>query len=154
TTLAGFNPYNLVVSQLVQLTGLAQSRVIADLQSKNNDDLLSTTAGQDEVQRQINTLIQQAPYATDASGPAYEFGNVLVSGGNVTILAGVLAGDVTNGVKPSITAHGQAKIDFENRGINFLELSRLTISSVAGGNILFTGVANASNVLQSSSQGI
>ena len=152
--IGSFNPYQEILTEISQLSGLTTAQVDAQLQSGSptitaiNDD----AAG--DVQRQINTLIQQAPFAANASGSAYAFGDILVSAGNVSILAQTLSGAIVNHVTPSVTARDSAKIDFENQGLQFLDLSNLTVTGVSGGHITFTGSASSSSVTQSSTQGI
>ena len=46
-----------------------------------------------DIQRQIDTLIKQAPFTSDAPGNAFAFGDILVSAGNVSILAQKLTGN-------------------------------------------------------------
>ena len=153
-SIGSFNPYQQILTEISQLSGLTTAQVDAQLQSGSptitaiNDD----AAG--DAQRQINTLIQQAPFAANASGSAYAFGDILVSAGNVSILAQTLSGAIVNHVTPSVTAKNSAKIDFENQGLQFLDLSNLTVTGVSGGHITFTGSATSSSVTQSSTQGI
>ena len=66
------------------------------------------------------------------------FGNILVGGGNVYILAATLGGS------GSMTANSAPTISIQNAGIDFLELSNLAISGISGGTIIFTGAATRS----------
>ena len=137
---ADFNPYQQIVNSLVALTGLTAAQVTADLQSQNQTALTSTS-GIAATQQTIQALYQQAVNASpaDAGGAAYVFGNILVGGGNVTILAGTLGGS------GAVTAYGAPTINFQNQGTDFLELSNLAISSISGGNIIYSGAATSSN---------
>ncbi len=89
-----------------------------------------------DIQRQVNTLIRQAPFATNGSGAAYVFGDILVSAGNVSILAKTLSG--TGG---SVNARDSVSINIDNQGLNFLNLGKLTVTGVLGGHLNFTGNA-------------
>ena len=82
-------------------------------------------------QRQINTLIKQAPFAANASRSAIDFGNIMVSAGNVSILAETASGTQAAGKPaPSISACSTVAINIENQGLNFLALSKLTAASI------------------------
>ena len=138
---SGFNAHDDAVSTIASLSGLTTAQVDAAVAANQqitaqNDDASGTK------QRQINTLIQQLPYLNDAGGPAYKFGNILASAGNVSILATTLT---TTGGTPSITARDSAKITFDNQGIKFLFLSDLAVSAVTGGRLNFTGQATDTN---------
>ncbi|MGD4150953.1 hypothetical protein QT608_22620, partial [Xanthomonas citri pv. citri] len=91
-----------------------------------------------DAQRQINALIQQAPYTSDAAGNAFAFGDILVSAGNVSILAQKLTGNSLSGhTAPSVTAQSSPKIKVENRGLDFMDFANLTVTNVTGGNISY-----------------
>ncbi|RZI38527.1 hypothetical protein EGT07_33745, partial [Herbaspirillum sp. HC18] len=89
-----------------------------------------------DIQRQINALIQQAPYTSDAAGNAFAFGDMLVSAGNVSILAQRLSGNSDAGhAAPAVIARGSPMIKVENRGLDFIDFANLTVTNVTGGNI-------------------
>ncbi len=137
----GFSPYQDVLGQIAALSGLSTTAVDAAIAGHQaiaavNDDTAGTK------QRQIDTLIQQAPFASRGSGQVYAFNNILASAGNVSILAKLLYG--TNG---SVTANGSPLISIDNQGVKFLALNALTITAVTGGNINFTGSAGESQSL-------
>ena len=145
--ISSFNPYMQIVDELATLSGLTVAQVEAlgtlgasTVITAQNDD----AAG--DVQRQINTLLQQAPFTANGNGPAYAFGNILVSAGNVSIFAQTLSGTAVTATTPVIIARDSTSIDFENQGTNFLDLSNLTISGVFGGHVNFTGGASSSSV--------
>ncbi|MGN6460687.1 MAG: leukotoxin LktA family filamentous adhesin, partial [Pseudolabrys sp.] len=138
---AGFNAHDDAINTIASMSGLTSTQVEAAVAAHQqitaqNDDASGTK------QRQINTLIQQLPYLNDAGGPAYKFGNILASAGNVSILATTLT---TTGGTPSITARDSAKITFDNQGIKFLFLSDLAVSATTGGRLNFTGQATDTN---------
>ncbi|WP_082540812.1 leukotoxin LktA family filamentous adhesin [Pseudolabrys sp. Root1462] len=137
----GFSPYQDVLGQIAALSGLSTTQVDAAISGHQtitavNDDTAGTK------QRQIDTLIQQAPFASRGSGQVYAFNNILASAGNVSILAKNLYG--TNG---SVTANGSPLISIDNQGIKFLALNALTVTAVTGGNVNFTGSAGESQSL-------
>ncbi|MBS0536807.1 MAG: leukotoxin LktA family filamentous adhesin [Proteobacteria bacterium] len=137
----GFSPYQDVLGQIAALSGLTTTQVDAAIAARQsitavNDDTNGTK------QRQIDTLIQQAPFASRGSGQVYAFNNIPASAGNVSILAKNLYG--TNG---SVTANGSPQISIDNQGIKFLALNALTITAVTGGNVNFTGSAGESQSL-------
>ena len=91
-----------------------------------------------DIQRQINTLIQQAPFTSNAPGNAFAFGDILVSAGNVSILAQKLTGNSRAGqAAPSVTARSSPMIKIENKGLDFMDLANLTVTNVTGGNITY-----------------
>ena len=99
-----------------------------------------------DIQRQINTLIQQAPFAANASGASIAIGDILVSAGNVSILAQTLSGTQASGKPaPAISARDSVSIAIDNQGLNFMSLSKLTVTGVTGGHVVFTGAATNSN---------
>jgi hypothetical protein len=149
----GFNPKQDVISQIASLSGLTSAQVTSDIAGNvtptaQNDDSAGTK------QRQINTLVQEIAYMVDAGGPAFVFGNILASAGNVSILADTLSGAIVNNVKPSVTAYDSPKISIDNQGLDFLFVHDLLLSGVSGGRINFTGAATDSSVTQSTTQGI
>lgn len=74
----GFNPYQTIVNQLVSLSGLTQAQVQTALSSASPAITISAASDPTgDIQRQINTLIQQAPFATNTPGSAFAFGNIL-----------------------------------------------------------------------------
>ena len=138
TVTGGFSPYQQILTQIAGLSGLTTTQVDAAITSNTqitaiNDDADGTK------QRQINTAVQQAPFASHGSGQVYSFGNILVSAGNVSILAKSISG--TNG---QVYARDSVEIGVENQGLNFLDLHKLTVTSVAGGHMIFTGSATDS----------
>ena len=142
TIVAGFNPYQLIVNQLVTLTGLTEAVIRSRLATSTTaNPTTMSPSGTDptgDVQRQINTLIQQAPFTTDAAGNAFSLGDMLVSAGNVSILAQKLTGNSgTNPAAPSVIARSSPMIKIENQGLDFMDLSNLTITNVSGGNITY-----------------
>ncbi|MGA7964778.1 MAG: leukotoxin LktA family filamentous adhesin, partial [Gammaproteobacteria bacterium] len=148
TLVGSFSPYNDAVNQIASLSGLTATQVKADIAANQpipaqGDDAAGTK------QREIDTLVKQLGYLSTGSGPAYRFGNVFASAGNVSILAGSLRGTTVNGVTPSVAARGSAGIGIDNQGIDFLFLSDLTLSGISGGRINFTGAAT-----DSSAQGV
>ena len=142
----GFNPYQTIVAQLVTLSGLTTAQVQAALSSASPSITIPTANDPTgDIQRQINTLIQQAPFAANASGSAFAFGNILVSAGNVSILAQSLTGAAVAGAAaPFVSARDSVSIDIENQGLDFIDLSNLTVTGVSGGHLNFTGSATAS----------
>ncbi|PSO18231.1 leukotoxin LktA family filamentous adhesin [Bradyrhizobium sp. MOS003] len=142
TIVGGFNPYQNIVDQLVTLTGLTDTQIRTQLATSTNaHPATMAPSGADptgDIQRQINTLIQQAPYTSDAGGNAFAFGDMLVSAGNVSILAQKLTGNSLAGhTAPSVTALSSPKIKVENRGLDFMDFANLTVTNVTGGNITY-----------------
>ncbi|WP_375309886.1 leukotoxin LktA family filamentous adhesin [Bradyrhizobium sp. A5] len=142
TIVGGFNPYQNMVDQLVTLTGLTATQIRTQLATSTSaHPATMAPSGADptgDIQRQINALIQQAPYTSDAAGNAFAFGDILVSAGNVSILAQKLSGNGLAGhTAPSVTAQGSAKIKVENRGLDFMDFANLTVTNVTGGNITY-----------------
>lgn len=137
-----FNPYQLVVDQLATLTGLSATQVRSQLAAATPTAPASMSpSGTDptgDIQRQIDTLIKQAPFTSDATGNAFAFGDILVSAGNVSILAQKLTGNSgTNPAAPSVIARSSPLIKIENRGLDFMSLGNLTVTDVSGGNITY-----------------
>ncbi|WP_441235065.1 leukotoxin LktA family filamentous adhesin [Bradyrhizobium sp. 930_D9_N1_4] len=142
TIVGGFNPYQNMVNQLVTLTGLTDTQIRTQLSTSTSaHPATMAPSGADptgDIQRQINALIQQAPYTSDAPGNAFAFGDILVSAGNVSILAQKLSGNGAAGhTAPSVTALSSPKIKVENRGLDFMDFANLTVTNVTGGNITY-----------------
>ncbi|AMA57372.1 leukotoxin LktA family filamentous adhesin [Bradyrhizobium sp. CCGE-LA001] len=142
TIVGGFNPYQNIVNQLGTLTGLTDAQIRTALAaSTSTHPATMTPSGADptgDIQRQINALIQQAPYTSDAGGNAFAFGDMLVSAGNVSILAQRLTGNSLAGHSaPAVIARGSATIKVENRGLDFMDFANLTVTNVTGGNITY-----------------
>lgn len=142
TIVGGFNPYQNIVNQLVTLTGQTATQIRTQLAtSTSTHPATMAPSGADptgDVQRQINALIQQAPYTSDAAGNAFAFGDILVSAGNVSILAQKLSGNSLSGhTAPSVTAQSSPTIRVENRGLDFMDFANLTVTNVTGGNITY-----------------
>lgn len=138
TVVGGFNPYQSVVNQLVTLTGLTETQVRTALAVRTPTPTMSPSGADPtgDIQRQINALIQQAPYTSDAAGNAFAFGDMLVSAGNVSILAQRLSGNSDAGhAAPAVIARGSPMIKVENRGLDFIDFANLTVTNVTGGNI-------------------
>ncbi|MBB4256287.1 leukotoxin LktA family filamentous adhesin [Bradyrhizobium sp. CIR3A] len=137
-----FNPYQLVVNQLASLTGLTEAQVRSQLAAATPTSPASMSpSGTDptgDIQRQIDTLIKQAPFTSDAPGNAFAFGDMLVSAGNVSILAQKLTGNSgTNPAAPAVIARSSPLIKIENKGLDFMSLGNLTVTDVTGGNITY-----------------
>ncbi|WP_298241882.1 leukotoxin LktA family filamentous adhesin [uncultured Bradyrhizobium sp.] len=142
TIVGNFNPYDLVVSQLATLTGLTAAQVRAQLAAATpTAPATMSPSGTDptgDIQRQIDTLIKQAPFTSDAPGNAFAFGDILVSAGNVSILAQKLTGNSgTNPAAPTVIARSSPLIKIENKGLDFMSLGNLTVTDVTGGNITY-----------------
>lgn len=142
TIVGGFNPYQNIVNQLGTLTGLTDMQIRTALAaSTSTHPATMTPSGADptgDIQRQINALIQQAPYTSDAGGNAFAFGDMLVSAGNVSILAQKLTGNSLAGHSaPAVIARGSPMIKVENRGLDFMDFANLTVTNVTGGNITY-----------------
>ncbi|MCS3725067.1 leukotoxin LktA family filamentous adhesin [Bradyrhizobium betae] len=142
TIVGGFNPYDNIVNQLATLTGLTATQIRTQLSTSTSaHPATMAPSGADptgDAQRQINALIQQAPYTSDAAGNAFAFGDILVSAGNVSILAQKLTGNSLSGhTAPSVTAQSSPKIKVENRGLDFMDFANLTVTNVTGGNISY-----------------
>ncbi|MCK1476877.1 leukotoxin LktA family filamentous adhesin [Bradyrhizobium sp. 197] len=142
TIVGGFNPYQSVVNQLVTLTGLTETQIRSQLAAATPAaPATMSPSGTDptgDFQRQINALIQQAPYTSDSTGNAFAFGDMLVSAGNVSILAQKLTGNSgTNPTAPAVIARSSPMIKIENRGLDFMDLANLTVTNVTGGNITY-----------------
>ena len=142
TVVSSFNPYQLIVNQLVTLTGLTAAQIRSQLATSTTaNPTTMSPSGTDatgDIQRQINTLIQQAPFTTDAGGNAFAIGDMLVSAGNVSILAQKLTGNSgTNPAPPAVIAQSSPLIKVENKGLDFMDLSNLTVTDVSGGNITY-----------------
>ena len=134
----GFSPYQDVLAQIAQLSGLTTAQVDTALSANQsiaalNDDTDNTK------QRQIDTLIQQAPFASRGSNQVYSFGDILVSAGAVSVLAESLTGT------GQITSRGSAAIRVDNQGLKFTGFNKLSISGVTGGRNVFTGRASDQN---------
>ncbi|MBR0816923.1 leukotoxin LktA family filamentous adhesin [Bradyrhizobium liaoningense] len=137
-----FNPYQLVVNQLATLTGLTEAQVRSQLAAATpTAPATMSPSGTDatgDIQRQIDTLIKQAPFTSDAPGNAFAFGDILVSAGNVSILAQKLTGNSgTNPAAPAVIARSSPLIKIENKGLDFMSLGNLTVTDVTGGNITY-----------------
>ncbi|WP_426609924.1 leukotoxin LktA family filamentous adhesin [Bradyrhizobium sp. McL0616] len=142
TVVSSFNPYQLIVNQLVTLTGLTEAVIRSRLSTSTTaNPTTMSPSGTDatgDIQRQINTLIQQAPFTTDAGGNAFAIGDMLVSAGNVSILAQKLTGNSgTNPAAPAVIAQSSPLIKVENKGLDFMDLNNLTVTDVSGGNITY-----------------
>jgi hypothetical protein len=142
TVVGSFNPYQNIVNQLGTLTGLTDTQIRTALAASTSaHPATMAPSGADatgDIQRQINALIQQAPYTSDAGGNAFAFGDILVSAGNVSILAQKLTGNSLSGhTAPSVTALSSPKIKVENRGLDFMDFANLTVTNVTGGNITY-----------------
>ncbi|WP_063195857.1 leukotoxin LktA family filamentous adhesin [Bradyrhizobium sp. AT1] len=142
TTIGNFNPYQLVVNQLATLTGLTETQVRSQLAAATaTNPATMSPSGTDptgDIQRQIDTLIKQAPFTSDAPGNAFAFGDILVSAGNVSILAQKLTGNSgTNPAAPAVIARSSPLIKIENKGLDFMSLGNLTVTDVSGGNITY-----------------
>ncbi|QOZ76222.1 leukotoxin LktA family filamentous adhesin [Bradyrhizobium sp. CCBAU 53351] len=142
TTIGSFNPYQLVVNQLATLTGLSEAQVRSQLAAATpTNPATMSPSGTDptgDIQRQIDTLIKQAPFTSDAPGNAFAFGDILVSAGNVSILAQKLTGNSgTNPAAPAVIARSSPLIKIENKGLDFMSLGNLTVTDVSGGNITY-----------------
>ncbi|WP_038952520.1 hypothetical protein, partial [Bradyrhizobium japonicum] len=137
-----FNPYQLVVNQLASLTGLTEAQVRSQLAAATPTAPASMSpTGTDptgDKQRQIDTLIKQAPFTSDAPGNAFAFGDIMVSAGNVSILAQKLTGNSgSNPAAPAVIARSSPLIKIENKGLDFMSLGNLTVTDVTGGNITY-----------------
>jgi hypothetical protein len=142
TIVGGFNPFMAVVGQLASLSGLSETQVQAQLAATQPTIAPAGADPTGDIQRQINTLIQQAPFAANAAGNAFAFGNILVSAGNVSILAQHLTGNgAANQAAPAVYARSSPLIKVENQGLDFIDLKDLAIANVTGGNVVFTGAA-------------
>ncbi|MCK1716641.1 leukotoxin LktA family filamentous adhesin [Bradyrhizobium sp. 141] len=140
TIVGGFNPYQNVVNQLVTLTGLTETQIRSALAIRTPTPTMAPSGADPtgDFQRQINALIQQAPYTSDAPGNAFAFGDMLVSAGNVSILAQKLSGNSLAGHSaPAVIARGSPMIKVENRGLDFMDFANLTVTNVTGGNITY-----------------
>lgn len=142
TIVGGFNPYDNIVNQLATLTGLTATQIRTQLSTSTSaHPATMAPSGADptgDAQRQINALIQQAPYTSDAPGNAFAFGDILVSAGNVSILAQNLTGNSLSGhTAPSVTAQSSPTIRVQNRGLDFMDFANLTVTNVTGGNITY-----------------
>ncbi|MEY9430037.1 hypothetical protein ABH975_005352 [Bradyrhizobium ottawaense] len=142
TVVGNFNPYQLVVNQLASLTGLTEAQVRSQLAAATpTAPATMAPSGTDptgDIQRQIDTLIKQAPFTSDAPGNAFAFGDMLVSAGNVSILAQKLTGNSgTNPAAPAVIARSSPLIKIENKGLDFMSLGNLTVTDVSGGNITY-----------------
>ncbi|SCB10737.1 hypothetical protein GA0061098_1001397 [Bradyrhizobium shewense] len=142
TVVGNFNPYQLVVNQLAALTGLTQAQVRSQLAAATpTAPATMAPSGTDptgDIQRQIDTLIKQAPFTSDAPGNAFAFGDILVSAGNVSILAQKLTGNSgSNPAAPAVIARSSPLIKIENKGLDFMSLGNLTVTDVSGGNITY-----------------
>ncbi|MCK1400726.1 leukotoxin LktA family filamentous adhesin [Bradyrhizobium sp. 4] len=142
TIVGGFNPYQSVVNQLATLTGLTETQIRSQLAAATPAaPATMSPSGTDptgDFQRQINALIQQAPYTSDAAGNAFAFDDMLVSAGNVSILAQKLTGNSgTNPAAPAVIARSSPMIKIENRGLDFMDLANLTVTNITGGNITY-----------------
>lgn len=142
TVVGNFNPYQLVVNQLASLTGLTEAQVRSQLAAATpTAPATMSPSGTDptgDVQRQIDTLIKQAPFTSDAPGNAFAFGDIMVSAGNVSILAQKLTGNSgTNPAAPAVIARSSPLIKIENKGLDFMSLGNLTVTDVTGGNITY-----------------
>ncbi|EJN11737.1 hypothetical protein PMI42_04907, partial [Bradyrhizobium sp. YR681] len=142
TIVGNFNPYQLVVNQLATLTGLTAAQVRSQLAAATpTSPATMSPSGTDptgDIQRQIDTLIKQAPFTSDAPGNAFAFGDMLVSAGNVSILAQKLTGNSgTNPAAPAVIARSSPLIKIENKGLDFMSLANLTVTDVTGGNITY-----------------
>ncbi|MET4326721.1 hypothetical protein ABIB80_002547 [Bradyrhizobium sp. i1.15.2] len=149
TIVGGFNPYQTIVAQLASLSGLTSTQVQTALSATQPSITFGGTDPTGEIQRQINTLIQQAPFAANASGNAFAFGDIMVSAGNVSILAQRLSGAGGAGLAaPSVIARSSPMIKIENQGLDFVALSNLTITNVTGGLVTHPQVdpGSSSNV--------
>ncbi len=98
-----------------------------------------------DIQRQVNTLIQQAPFAANVAGASIALGDILVSGGNVSILADTMRGAARGRgrarPRSSAVVRDSVSINIENQGLNFMSVSRMTVTGVSGGHNVFTGAA-------------
>ncbi|MBR1087140.1 leukotoxin LktA family filamentous adhesin [Bradyrhizobium manausense] len=141
TIVGGFNPYQQIVSQLASLSGLTTTQVQTALAATHPAITYSGSDPTGDIQRQINALIQQAPFATNVAGNSFAFNDILVSAGNVSILAQKLTGaGGANNAAPQVIAQSSPMIKIDNQGLNFLDLSKLSITNVSGGNILYRQV--------------
>lgn len=134
----GFSPYQDVLQKIATLSGLTTAQVDAALTARQTIAALNDDAEQNK-QRQIDTLTQQAPFASRGSNQVYSFGDILVSAGSVSVLAEKLTGT------GQISSQGTAAINIDNQGLKFLSLNKLSISGVTGGRNVFTGRANDQN---------
>ncbi|WP_168192777.1 leukotoxin LktA family filamentous adhesin [Undibacter mobilis] len=134
----GFSPYQDVLQKIATLSGLTTAQVDAALTAKQTIAAINDDTEQNK-QRQIDTLTQQAPFASRGSNQVYSFSDILVSAGSVSVLAEKLTGT------GQIASQGTAAIDIDNQGLKFLSLNKLTISGVTGGRNVFTGRANDQN---------
>jgi hypothetical protein len=145
TIVGGFNPYQTIVSQIATLSGLTTTQVQTALTATHPEITFTGSDPTGDIQRQINTLIQQAPFAANAAGNAFAFGDILVSGGNVSIVAKTLTGAGGAGnAAPSVIARSSPLIKIENQGLDFIALSNLTITNVTGGLVTHPDVAAGS----------
>jgi len=146
TIVGGFNPYLTIVSQLATLSGLTTAQVQTALTATHPEITFTGSDPTGDIQRQINTLVQQAPFAANASGNAFAFGDILVSAGNVSIIAKTLTGAGGSGnAAPSVIARSSPLIKIENQGLDFIALSNLTITNVTGGLVTHPDVAAGSS---------
>ncbi|MBR1266082.1 leukotoxin LktA family filamentous adhesin [Bradyrhizobium sp. AUGA SZCCT0222] len=139
----GFNPYQTIVSQIATLSGLSTADVQTVLSGAN--PTITIAAANDptgDIQRQVNTLIQQAPFAANVAGASIALGDIMVSGGNVSILADTMSGtQVAGKAAPRVSSRDSVSINIENQGLNFMSVSRMTVTGVSGGHNIFTGAA-------------
>ena len=139
----GFNPYQTIVAQIATLSGLSTADVQTVLSGAS--PTITIAAANDptgDIQRQVNTLIQQAPFAANVAGASIALGDILVSGGNVSILADTMSGtQVAGKAAPRVSSRDSVSINIENQGLNFMSVSRMTVTGVSGGHNVFTGAA-------------
>ncbi|MBR1196473.1 leukotoxin LktA family filamentous adhesin [Bradyrhizobium sp. AUGA SZCCT0158] len=139
----GFNPYQTIVSQIATLSGLSTADVQTVLSGANPTITIATANDPTgDIQRQVNTLIQQAPFAANVAGASIALGDIMVSGGNVSILADTMSGtQVAGKAAPLVSSRDSVSINIENQGLNFMSVSRMTVTGVSGGHNIFTGAA-------------
>ncbi|MBR1212048.1 leukotoxin LktA family filamentous adhesin [Bradyrhizobium sp. JYMT SZCCT0180] len=139
----GFNPYQTIVSQIATLSGLSTADVQTVLSGTNPTiTIANANDPTGDIQRQVNTLIQQAPFAANVAGASIALGDIMVSGGNVSILADTMSGtQVAGKAAPRVSSRDSVSINIENQGLNFMSVSRMTVTGVSGGHNVFTGAA-------------
>ncbi|MBR1143695.1 leukotoxin LktA family filamentous adhesin [Bradyrhizobium sp. AUGA SZCCT0431] len=139
----GFNPYQTIVAQIATLSGLSTADVQTVLSGANPTITIATASDPTgDIQRQVNTLIQQAPFAANVAGASIALGDILVSGGNVSILAETMSGtQVAGKAAPRVSSRDSVSINIGNQGLNFMSVSRMTVTGVSGGHNIFTGAA-------------
>ena len=133
-----YNPYQDIVDRIASLTGLDQGTVRWRL-ATNNDMLDGVTISAD-AGRQVETFVRQiATGVPDRTVNTVEIGDIMASAGNVTIHADTLSGTAT------VTAKANPTIEVTNRGVGYVLLNKLLLTSNEGGHVTFTGTASGAS---------